>query len=112
MTFLFTLLQCGVLSNEMVEMTYFIKHQPSLVAELHDRFHSVSDPQSELWGQHLSHAEVIALQTPSPEHQDVVQRHLAAINATNIRYTQGAEPRVYSIYILNILQALICCRLY
>ena len=87
---LIALMQCAfVHGTDMVQVTYFIKHQPHHVKELSDRFQRLSDPKSKLWGQHLSHAEVVALQTPAPEHVELVQNHLAAFNATNIRFTQG-----------------------
>ena len=91
--------QCAfVLGTDMVQVTYFIKHQPHHVKELYNRFQSVSDPRSKLWGQHLSHAEVVALQTPAQEHLEVVQNHLAAVNATDIRFTQGNESSSIKYY--------------
>ena len=45
-----------------VEVTYFVKHQPHLRAELLSRFDAVSDPTSPSYGQHLSFHEVVRLQ--------------------------------------------------
>ena len=53
-----------------------MKHQPQLVEKLEAAFHEVSNPQNEMYGHHLTHQAVVALQQPTAEHVEAVEIHI------------------------------------
>ena len=58
------------------ELTFFVKHQPPLVAELLNHFHAVSDPSSVRYGAHLTLEQTAELQKPAAASVTAVERHI------------------------------------
>jgi tripeptidyl-peptidase-1 len=70
---------CDVKSeSKLSEVTFYVKHQPARQAELLESFHAVSNPESPTYGRHLSHADVVALQTPLASDVAAVLAHVEA----------------------------------
>ncbi len=67
---------------ESAKVTFYVRHQEANRAVLEKTFHEVSNPQHERYRKHLSHAEVLRLQTPHPDHIAMVESHLFSIGAT------------------------------
>ena len=77
------------------EVTFFLKQ--ARAAELTRAFVRVSDPASAEWGAFLSHEEVLELQRPLGEHVAMVERHLAEIGATGVRWSTARDKVVATV---------------
>jgi hypothetical protein len=62
-----------------VECTFFVKQQPSRIAQLEASFHAVSDPDSLSYGEHLQFDAVVELQRPRADHLRSVREHIASV---------------------------------
>lgn len=82
--FLVVVLKCRVLVDsgpaDFTLVTFYVKHTSSNLIQLDKRFREISEPASPLYGQFLSHAEILSLQKPSYEHKTMLTSHLHALN--------------------------------
>lgn len=74
----------GAHISSTTTVTYYVKQQPSKVAELSKVFEQVTDPASLQWGEFLSFEEVVEYQRPLPHHTQAVVNHARSLNAISI----------------------------
>jgi hypothetical protein len=86
----------GAAEDLRAKLTYYVKHQPHLHAQLEATFHEVSNPRHQNYGKHLSFEEVVRHQIPTNEHIALVEAHLASIGAVEIDRTVAGDKVSYS----------------
>ena len=78
-------------------VTYYVAHQPAHTARLLNTLHAVSDPTNAAYGQHLKHADVVALQRPVAADIAAVRAHIATIGGSEIDVTIAEDKIVARI---------------
>jgi tripeptidyl-peptidase-1 len=76
------------------ELTFFVKQQAHLLAELESKFHSVSDPDSADYGKHLTLEETVKYQRPSEEHLSMLAKHVASVGGNIVDQSVAGDKVV------------------
>ena len=84
-------------------MTYYVKQDVEKIELLRERFHEVSNPRSEDYGNYVTFREITEIQRPKQTHIDSVLDHISSVGGTYIDRSLAGDKIVAFVPIDPIL---------